>query len=79
MAKKKALKAKDIPLPVRLTCHPVIQGGRCVYGLDNGACKKSTEFMCPFYLKFEILNPHKAGEVPSELVEQIRNQRPCPL
>jgi hypothetical protein len=28
-----------------LTCHPQIADGKCVHGLDNGACELPTEFM----------------------------------
>jgi hypothetical protein len=32
-------------LPIPLTCHPEIVDGKCVHGLDNGACELPTEFM----------------------------------
>lgn len=79
--KKRAAVKKETPLPIPLTCGgPFVNAeGRCSHGLENGSCDLPDQFMCPIYLRFEIDNPTKVGDVPEDLVQKFRSIKPVPL
>jgi hypothetical protein len=66
-------------LPIPLTCNPQVQDGKCIHGFDNGACRLSNQFMCPYYLWFEREHPEKVGDAPKEIVDQILVEQPISL